>query len=147
MWKIYNKHLARLSCPSSFQFTLTKITLIGVDLSADVMRVLGSLTSLRILKVGGNSQQGTYNFLNWDEGSFLHLEVFKMKYMKVLEWTMGKGAMPNLQRLVIERCDFCCYVPRWTKELDCLERCGSFISLWKSEKNASSVAVAHEGWM
>ncbi|XP_030941872.1 putative late blight resistance protein homolog R1B-23 [Quercus lobata] len=118
--KIYNKHLASLSSPSSFQFTLTKITLIGPNLSAAVMRVLGSLTSLRILKVGGYSQRGTYNFLNWDEGSFLHLEVFKMKYMKVLEWTMGKGAMPNLQRLVIERCDFCCMSPDGLRSLTAL---------------------------
>ena len=38
---------------------------------------------------------------------FFNLEVVKMLHMKVVEWTVGKGAMPNLQRLVIERCDFC----------------------------------------
>ena len=116
--KIYE--LFGVSSPSSFQLTITKITLVGANLSAAVMRMLGSLTSLRILKVGGKPQQGTSNFLNWDEGSFLHLEVFKMKYMKVLEWTMGKGAMPNLQRLVIERCDICCMSPDELRSLTAL---------------------------
>ncbi|KAF3945557.1 hypothetical protein CMV_028080 [Castanea mollissima] len=118
--KIYNKNLA-LSSPSSFPLTLTKITLAGANLSAAVMRVLGSLTSLRILKVGGVAQQGIYNFLNWDEGSFLQLEVLKMAHMKVVEWNMGKGAMPNLQRLVIERCDFCYMSPDELRSLTALK--------------------------
>ena len=42
--KINNKNLA-LSSPSSFQLTLTKVTLVGANLFAELMRVLGSLTS------------------------------------------------------------------------------------------------------
>lgn len=44
--------------------------------------------------------------VNCDENSFHQLEVFKMANVDVSEWTMGKGAMPSLQRLVIERCEF-----------------------------------------
>ena len=51
---------------------------------------------------------------------FFNLEVVKMLHMKVVEWTMGKGAMPNLQRLVIERCDFCYMSPDELRSLTAL---------------------------
>ena len=92
-----------LSTPISFQLTLTKITLQnGGVLSSATMRLLGSLTNLRILKVVG----GARIILDCNESSFCRLEVFKMVKVDDIQWTMKKGAMPSLQRLIIERCYF-----------------------------------------
>ncbi|KAF3951132.1 hypothetical protein CMV_023185 [Castanea mollissima] len=102
--KIYE--LILLSSPTSFHLTLTKITIfVGANLfGGGVMRVLGSLTNLRILKVVGDGHHQIT--LDCDESSFCQLEVFKMAKMQVVHCSMGKGEMPRLQRLIIECCDF-----------------------------------------
>ena len=102
--KIYE--LILLSSPTSFHLTLTKITIfVGANLfGGGVMRVLGSLTNLRILKVVGDGHHQIT--LDCDESSFCQLEVFKMEKMQVVHCSMGKGEMPRLQRLIIECCDF-----------------------------------------
>ncbi|XP_030942866.1 putative disease resistance RPP13-like protein 3 [Quercus lobata] len=114
--KIYK--LCQLSSQVSFQLTLTKITLLEVaSLYPAVTRVLGSLTDLRMLKIRGSLQNGSEMNVDCDEGSFPQLEVFKMENLCSVKWTMGKGAMPRLQRLVIKRCEFF-YMP--PDELCCL---------------------------
>lgn len=109
--KIY-KHF-KLSSSISFQLSLTKITFVDADLSEDIMRVLGCLANLRILKAVTRRANAIYMDirLNLKESSFSKLEVLKMVHMHVLQWTMAKGAMPSLQRLVIERCLFDCVPP------------------------------------
>ena len=99
-----------LSSPSSSPLTLTKITLKDVQgLSPFDVGVLGSLTNLRILKMvmtgGGHPSVFNEINLNCDESSFRKRVVFKMVKMYV-DWTMGKGTMPWLQRLVLDRCQF-----------------------------------------
>ncbi|XP_030941890.1 disease resistance protein RPP13-like [Quercus lobata] len=92
-----------LSNPSSLQLILTKITLLDVlVVSVSIWTVLGSLTNLRILKVVGCANF----YLDCNESSFCQLEVFKMVKVTDMIWNMKKGAMPRLQRLVIERCNF-----------------------------------------
>ena len=118
----------KLSSPISFQLSLTKIALVHADLSPAIMRVLGSLTNLRILKVVRAIRQIT---LSCDENSFCQLEVFKMANVHVLKWNMGKGAMPSLQRLVIERCQFA-YMP--PDELWCLTALRDVEVLYPSQK-------------
>ncbi|KAL4615660.1 hypothetical protein ACB092_07G142800 [Castanea dentata] len=113
--KIYQ--LYEFSSSISICLTLAKITLVDTGLSPAIMRVLGSLTKLRILKVGKVSDQSFLDILNCDERSFQKLEVFKMAYLKVLEWNMEQGAMPNLKRLVIESYEVFCMLP---DELWCL---------------------------
>ena len=99
--------LSEFSRPISVELTLTKITIVCTSLSSGVMRVLSSLTNLRVLKLVGTINEGVSKMtVNCDENSFHQLEVFKMANVDVSEWTMGKGAMPSLQRLVIERCEF-----------------------------------------
>ncbi|KAM3743049.1 hypothetical protein ACB098_07G115800 [Castanea mollissima] len=92
-----------LSNPISLQLILTKITLLNVlVVSVSIWTVLGNLTNLRILKVVGCA-----NFkLDCNESSFCQLEIFKMVKVTDMIWNMKKGAMPRLQRLVIERCNF-----------------------------------------
>ncbi|XP_030941901.1 putative late blight resistance protein homolog R1B-8 [Quercus lobata] len=121
--KIYHLHEIS-SSPTSILLTLTKITLVEsalVDLAlvdSAFMGVLGSLPKLRILKVIGRAAvdyEFVSNVLNCDERSFQQLEVFKMASLNFFEWKLGQGAMPNLQRLVIERTS--CMLP---DELWCL---------------------------
>ena len=71
--------------------------------------------------------------LDCNESSFRQLEVFKIEKVDVLQWTMEKGAMPNLQRLVIERCDFDIMPP---KELWCLTALRDVEVLYPSQKLA-----------
>ena len=60
--------------------------------------------------------------LDCNESSFHQLEVFKIEKVDVLQWTMEKGAMPSLQRLVIERCDFDIMpLKNWQR---CFKSCG-----------------------
>ena len=108
--------LRGFSGPTSISLTLTKITLVHAALSPDIMGVLGSLTKLQILKVRGDARL-VLSVLYCNVRSFQQLEVFKMSCLKVLKWHMGQGAMPNLQRLVIERCQFFLMLP---DELWCL---------------------------
>ncbi|KAF3951468.1 hypothetical protein CMV_022885 [Castanea mollissima] len=97
--------LYEIPSPTSISLTLTKITLVDSVLSTAIMGLLGSLTKLRILKV---RRDATYRLLGidliCDEGSFQQLEVFKMANLAVSGWYMGQGAMPKLQRLVIQSC-------------------------------------------
>ncbi|KAK9988149.1 hypothetical protein SO802_028388 [Lithocarpus litseifolius] len=135
----------RLTNPSSLQLTLTKITSRDVPgYSAPHFGVLSNLANLRILKVVDSC-----NFdLDCNESSFCQLEVFKMARVTDIQWTMKKGAMPRLQRLVIHRCDFhmipldelCCLAalrdveilhlnPELAKELQQLQRSSKSIHL------------------
>ena len=65
--------------------------------------MLGSLPNLRILKLRGvfSFKQST---LHCNESSFCQLEVFVMANSRIKNWKLEKGAMPSLQRLVIDRC-------------------------------------------
>ncbi|KAF3962290.1 hypothetical protein CMV_013181 [Castanea mollissima] len=96
------KYIYKLSNPSSLQLIPTKLTLLDMPNFSPSFGVLCSLTNIRILKVVGCD-----NFvLECDESSFCQLRVFKMAKLNHMRWTMKKGAMPRLQRLVIERCNF-----------------------------------------
>ncbi|KAK7859212.1 late blight resistance protein r1-a [Quercus suber] len=104
--KIYKS--CQLSSQILSQSTLTKMTLVAADLSPEITSALGRLTSLRILKLQGRqhaSRSHTEIALNCDGSSFHQLEVFKMANVHVIQWTMGTGAMPSLQRLIIQHCE------------------------------------------
>ncbi|KAK7834658.1 putative disease resistance protein rxw24l [Quercus suber] len=125
--------LFEVSSPISFYSTLTKITLLCASLSPASLGVLGSLTNLRILKVRGVMDVRFQFTLDCNESSFHQLEVFKIEKVDVLQWTMEKGAMPSLQRLVIEGCDFHIMPPR---ELWCLTALRDVEVLYPSQKLA-----------
>ncbi|KAF3971659.1 hypothetical protein CMV_004754 [Castanea mollissima] len=137
--KIY-KHF-KLSSSISFQLSVTKITLVDADLSEDIMRVLGCLTNLRILKAVTARADHVYMGirLNLNESSFSKLEVLKMVHMHVVQWTMARGAMPSLQRLVIERCLFVCRPPveLWSltplQDVEVLHPCSKLANVLQQE--------------
>ena len=95
---------SHLEVPISFPSTLTKITLLCKNLSPSAVTELGRHTILQILKIKGvNPVQMD---LNCDESSFPQLEVFKMANLKIKHWNMQSGAMPKVQHLVIDNCEY-----------------------------------------
>ncbi|KAM7486836.1 hypothetical protein LguiA_002845 [Lonicera macranthoides] len=82
---------------------LTDLTLSGSGLEEDPMRTLKDLTSLKILRLLGGSFTGRHMLCS-SEG-FLQLRVLKLwKLMKLEEWELRKGALPNLIDLEIRSC-------------------------------------------
>ena len=113
--KIYE--LSQLPSPNSFNLMITKVTLVGANLSPTVTRVLGSLPNLRILKLRGVRQECIEIYLHCNESSFCQLDVFEMADLWISYWELGKGAMPSLRRLVINNCQSLIMRP---EELQCL---------------------------
>ena len=104
-----------LPSTESFQLTLSKITLLCMNISPNVVTALGSLPKLEILKIRGvNPVQMD---LNCDGSSFSQLEVFKMENLEIMHWNIERGAMPSLQHLVIDNCKYLDTLP---DELWCL---------------------------
>ena len=66
------------------------------------MKTLALPTNLRILKLYGG---GCHPFdLKCFPGWFPQLQVFQMRMLRVKNWELANGAMPRLQRLVINDC-------------------------------------------
>lgn len=104
-----------LPSAESFQLALSKITLLCMNISPNVVTALGSLPKLEILKIRGvNPVQMD---LNCEGSSFPQLEVFKMENLEIEHWNMERGAMPSLQNLVIDNCEYLDTLP---DELWCL---------------------------
>uniref|UniRef100_A0A2N9H2G9 NB-ARC domain-containing protein n=1 Tax=Fagus sylvatica TaxID=28930 RepID=A0A2N9H2G9_FAGSY len=112
--KIYR--LCHLQSPYSIHLTLTKVTLVEADLSSTVFTMLGSFPNLRILKLLGVYSDRGRRTLHCSESSFRQLEVFVMAHLLIVSWELGKGAMPSLRRLVIDRCP----LSEFPEELWCL---------------------------
>ncbi|KAH7521274.1 hypothetical protein FEM48_Zijuj07G0015600 [Ziziphus jujuba var. spinosa] len=91
--------------PNLLPSTIEKITFISSYLDSEHLEILGALSNLRILKIrktyGSNVPSLLIRCIN---GEFPNLEVFEMMGLRVETWELEKGAMPNLQRLVIKEC-------------------------------------------
>lgn len=88
------RHLVNL--PSE----LNKVTLCKTYVDWYLMKILGKLPKLHILKIKDSSNRfpGRLHTL---EGEFPKLEVFKMQKYEIEMWQMEDQALPNLQHLVI----------------------------------------------
>nr|XP_048323168.1 putative late blight resistance protein homolog R1A-10 [Ziziphus jujuba var. spinosa] len=86
--------------------TLNKITILSSCLDLVHFKILGQLSNLRILKLRKTyrSSPNMPSKLSCLRGEFSTLEVFQMIGLTIETWEMKKGAMPNLQRLVIKDC-------------------------------------------
>nr|POE48547.1 putative disease resistance protein rxw24l [Quercus suber] len=137
--------------------SLTKITFVDADLSEDIMRVLGCLTNLRILKAVTTRANAIYMDirLNLKESSFSKLEVLKMVHMHVLQWTMAKGCGSFTSMFEIDKCASTVADEGWMlmPKGQCssvlsigsgFAGCGSFTSMFEICKCTST--VADEGW-
>ena len=104
-----------LPSAKSIQLTLSKITLLCMNISPTVVTALGSLTNLEILKIRGVNP--VQMVLNCEGSSFPQLEVFKTETLEITHWNIERGAMPRLQHLVIDNCKYLDTLP---DELWCL---------------------------
>ncbi|KAH7511306.1 hypothetical protein FEM48_ZijujUnG0026500 [Ziziphus jujuba var. spinosa] len=93
--------------------TLNKITIVSSCLDLEHFKILGQLSNLRILKLRKTyrSSPNMPSKLSCLRGEFSTLEVFQMMGLTIETWEMKKGAMPNLQRLVIKECYELRYLP------------------------------------
>ncbi|KAF3455427.1 hypothetical protein FNV43_RR00052 [Rhamnella rubrinervis] len=88
------RHLENL--PSA----LNKVTLCKTYVDSYLMKILGKLPKLHILKIKDSSNRvpGRLHVL---DGEFPKLEVFKIHEYEIEMWAMEDQAMPNLQHLVV----------------------------------------------
>ncbi|KAF3437602.1 hypothetical protein FNV43_RR20358 [Rhamnella rubrinervis] len=99
----YNRVCVRLN---SFPSTLTKISLAYCKLDQDHFEALARQPHVRVLKLkSSRSRWVEVPHLVVSAGDFPQLEVLKMRKLSIRRFTMGKKAMPNLQRLIIRQID------------------------------------------
>jgi len=122
---------------NAFPSHLTKITWkqIAVGDEFSLMSALGWLTNLQILKIGRQCS-GVLFDLDVGAGEFPQLQVFEMRGMKVRSWRLDKSAMPNLQRLLVEDCEYLNDLP---EQLWCLTTLREVHALLPSERLANSL--------
>ncbi|KAH9802497.1 NB-ARC domain-containing protein [Citrus sinensis] len=144
---LLSKSLCRLSCLESlklvneskmprlskivlaeylFPHGLTDLSFSNTDLMDDPMPALEKLPLLLVLKLKQNSYPGRK--LNCGSDGFPNLKVLHLKSMLWLEeWTMGIGAMPKLECLIINPC---AYLKKMPEQLRCIKSLNKFDCWW-----------------
>ncbi|KAH9751232.1 putative disease resistance RPP8-like protein 2 [Citrus sinensis] len=105
---------------SEYQFppSLTHLSLSNTELMEDPMPTLEKLPHLQVLKLKQNSNLGR-KLACVGSGGFPELKVLHLKSMYWLdEWTMGAGAMPKLESLIVNPC---AYLRKLPEELWCIK--------------------------
>ncbi|KAH9685356.1 Disease resistance RPP8-like protein 3 [Citrus sinensis] len=105
---------------SEYQFppSLIQLSLSNTELMEDPMPILENLPCLRVLKLKQNSYLGR-KLACVGLSSFSELKVLHLKSMYWLdEWTMGAGAMPKLESLIVNPC---AYLRKLPEELWCIK--------------------------
>ncbi|KAH9803598.1 putative disease resistance RPP8-like protein 2 [Citrus sinensis] len=113
-----------------YQFppSLTHLSFSNTELMEDPMPTLEKLPLLQVLKLKKNSYLGRK--LTCGSHGFPKLKVLHLKSMLWLEeWTMGTGAMPKLECLII---DPCAYLKRLPKQLWSVKRFKK-LELWRPQ--------------
>ncbi|KAG5001339.1 hypothetical protein JHK87_022411 [Glycine soja] len=120
---------------NAFPSHLTKITWKQIHVGSDfsLMSTLGWLTNLQILKMGRQCTDVLFD-LNVGAGEFPQLQVFQMRGMKLRSWRLDKSAMPHLQHLLIEGCEYLNDLPEEVWSLTTLRKVHV---LWPSERLAN----------
>ncbi|KAH9802508.1 NB-ARC domain-containing protein [Citrus sinensis] len=144
---LLSKSLCRLSCLESlklaneskmprlskiilaeyvFPHSLTHLSFSNTDLMDDPMPALEKLPLLQVLKLKQNSYSGRK--LTCGSDGFPRLKVLHLKSMLWLEeWTMGTGAMPKLECLIINPC---AYLKKMPEQLWCIKSLNNFNCWW-----------------
>ena len=111
---------------SHFPPTLTHLSLSNTELMEDPMPALEKLPLLQVLKLKQNSYSGRK--LTCGSHGFPNLKVLHLKSMLCLEeWTMGIGAMPKLECLIINPC---AYLKKMPEQLWCIKSLNKFDCRW-----------------
>ncbi|GMN35297.1 hypothetical protein TIFTF001_048441 [Ficus carica] len=94
--------------------SLVKLTLVVSDIHQDPMPVLEKLPNLRFLWLADNSYRGSEMACSAD--GFPKLEILRLVDLRSLEeWRIEKGAMPSLNRLLIEKLENLEMIPEGLK--------------------------------
>ncbi|XP_024039896.1 disease resistance protein RPP8-like [Citrus clementina] len=118
--KLVNESKPSRMVLSEYQFppSLIQLSLSNTELMEDPMPILENLPLLRVLKLKQNSYLGR-KLACVGLSSFPELKVLHLKSMYWLdEWTMGAGAMPKLESLIVNPC---AYLRKLPEELWCIE--------------------------
>ncbi|GAY68601.1 hypothetical protein CUMW_265470 [Citrus unshiu] len=118
--KLVNESKPSRMVLSEYQFppSLIQLSLSNTELMEDPMPILENLPLLRVLKLKQNSYLGR-KLACVGLSSFPELKVLHLKSMYWLdEWTMGAGAMPKLESLIVNPC---AYLRKLPEELWCIK--------------------------
>ncbi|XP_052298286.1 disease resistance RPP8-like protein 3 isoform X2 [Citrus sinensis] len=118
--KLVNESKPSRMVLSEYQFppSLSQLTLSNTELMEDPTPILENLPLLRVLKLKQNSYLGR-KLACVGLSSFPELKVLHLKSMYWLdEWTMGAGAMPKLESLIVNPC---AYLRKLPEELWCIQ--------------------------
>ncbi|CAA2975120.1 Hypothetical predicted protein [Olea europaea subsp. europaea] len=85
-----------------FPPSLKKLTLQGIFIPWEDMRIISSLLNLEVLKLKDSSFYGP----KWEpnEGEFLQLEYLLIQYVGLVHWRANSIHFPSLQHLVLSNC-------------------------------------------
>ena len=109
-----------------FPHSLTHLSFSNTDLMDDPMPTLEKLPLLQVLKLKQNSYSGRK--LTCGSDGFPNLKVLHLKSMLWLEeWTMGIGAMPKLECLIINPC---ACLKKMPEQLWCIKSLNKFDCWW-----------------
>ncbi|GAY66733.1 hypothetical protein CUMW_251180 [Citrus unshiu] len=114
MWQLSRMVLSEYKFPPS----LTRLSLSNTELMEDPMPTLEKLPHLEMLKLKQNSYLER-KLACVGCSSFSQLKILHLKSMLWLEeWTMGAGAMPKLESLILNPC---AYLRKLPEELWCIK--------------------------
>ncbi|XP_024040388.1 disease resistance RPP8-like protein 3 [Citrus clementina] len=114
MWQLSRMVLSEYKFPPS----LTQLSLSNTELMEDPMPTLEKLPHLEVLKLKQNSYLER-KLACVGCSSFSQLKILHLKSMLWLEeWTMGAGAMPKLESLILNPC---AYLRKLPEELWCIK--------------------------
>ncbi|KDO63081.1 hypothetical protein CISIN_1g037018mg, partial [Citrus sinensis] len=114
MWQLSRMVLSEYQFPPC----LTQLSLSNTQLMEDPMPALEKLPHLEVLKLKQNSYSER-KLACVGSGSFPQLKILHLKSMLWLEeWTMGAGAMPKLESLIVNPC---AYLRKLPEELWCIK--------------------------
>ncbi|XP_052298114.1 disease resistance RPP8-like protein 3 isoform X2 [Citrus sinensis] len=114
MWQLSRMILSEYKFPPS----LTQLSLSNTELMEDPMPTLEKLPHLEVLKLKQNSYLER-KLACVGCSSFSQLKILHLKSMLWLEeWTMGAGAMPKLESLILNPC---AYLRKLPEELWCIK--------------------------
>ncbi|KAH9802536.1 hypothetical protein KPL71_001429 [Citrus sinensis] len=106
---------------------LTHLSFSNTELMEDPMPALEKLPLLQVLKLKQNPYSGRK--LTCGSDGFPNLKVLHLKSMLWLEeWTVGTGAMPKLECLVINPC---AYLKKMPEQLWCIKSLNKFDCWWR----------------
>ncbi|KDO38403.1 hypothetical protein CISIN_1g039403mg [Citrus sinensis] len=118
--KLVNESKLSRMVLSEYQFppSLIQLSLSNTELMEDPMPMLERLPRLQVLKLKRNSYLGR-KLACAGSGGFPELKVLHLKSMYWLdEWTMGAGALPKLESLIVNPC---AYLRKLPEELWCIK--------------------------